>query len=674
MNRYESNQKGTSPALSALINEFAKMPQSAFDETRRKSLDIAPYAIVPSECFLMFPHSKGYINYDVQAITKNPTIRRMLSGMTIELRTYKCKCSDLWEGWNNFITRGRSGKVDLTIPYLDFVHNSHKHTALPYNPYHYMNIAPAVMFDNTQSFKSNQGIKDPAETRLVAGVSEDVYSATGLQGTSFALESSDAYTKGVSALPAVMYAKIAKEYQNSNLLQDNPNWYPENENHDLILPYDCTHASTASYDNPTRKFEDSITLPDGTTGSANEIQPTNDVKSYPWLNVLYYKQRKGNYFNTGSPFPDLIRGDVPTLDIIGAELESDVIDKVSGGSISSITASLNYGNDAYYDGTTSYGLFLGIEPNNNIFTAGARNTGNDRIQGTTTYRTGVLNALNKGKVNINQPTLTDPTYKIHSKVVNGLQISMNQWRKLATMTVFKERMARTDGSYNQMIEAQFKWNPKWHEHSVTYCGGSVQPIVFSEVVQTSEDGSSPLGTTAGRAVSSSYNEQIYVEADDYTIVMTVLTITPDDYYSQGLKREWTELLQSQQYFPILNNLAPQAILNKELFLSGDDSVDEDVLNYQELFSHFKSRQNEVSGLLALPIEKVGDTGAFIFNRLFEDTPQFNNKFVTGEFTDNENLCFASTEQAQFVISMVSQFKYIAPMPAVTQPSDMGISY
>lgn len=670
MNRYESNQKGTSPALSALINEFAKMPSSAFDETRRKSLDVAPFAIIPVECFLMFPHSKGYFNYDIQAITKNPTIRRMLSGMTLETRTYKCKCSDLWEGWNNFITRGRSGKVDLKIPYIDFIHNSHKHTALPYNPYHYLNIAPAVMFDNTQSFKSNQGIKDPAETREVAGVEENVYTETGLQGENFALESSNAYKKGVSALPAVMYTKIAKEYQNSNLLQDNPNWYPENENHDLILPYGCEHASTASYDNPTRKFEDSITLPDGTTGTANELQPTNDVKSYPWLNVLYYKQRKGNYFNTGSPFPDLIRGDVPTLDILGAELESDVIDKVSGGSLTNITATINSNNALSPANTQANKTIFLNDGDKQIMAA----YGTDSGVTDSTLRNSLKTAIEKIIVNVNQPTVTDPEYKIHSKVVKGLNISMNQWRKLATMTVFKERMARTDGSYNQMIEAQFKWNPKWHEHSVTYCGGSVQPIVFSEVVQTSEDGASPLGTTAGRAVSSSYNEQIYVDSDDYTIVMTVLTITPDDYYSQGLKREWTELLQSQQYFPILNNLQPQAILNKELFLSGDDSVDEDVLNYQELFAHFKSRQNEVSGMLALPISKVGETGAYIFNRLIENTPQFNNKFVTGEFTDNENLCFASTEQAQFILSIVSQFKYVGPIPAVTQPSDMGLSY
>lgn len=143
-------------------------------------------------------------------------------------------------------------------------------------------------------------------------------------------------------------------------------------------------------------------------------------------------------------------------------------------------------------------------------------------------------------------------------------------------------MARTDGSYNQMIQAQFQHNPNWHEHSVVYCGGSSQPIVFSEVVQTSEDNNSPLGTTGGRAVSSSGSKEIEVSADDYTIFMTVMTITPDDYYSQGIERMWSELTQSEQYFPILNNLEPQAIKNKELFLTGTDSDDDDIFNYQEL--------------------------------------------------------------------------------------------
>ncbi|MCR5422401.1 MAG: hypothetical protein K6E74_02070 [Bacilli bacterium] len=644
MDRYETNSKGTSPALSALINQFANMPRSAFDETRRKSLDAAPYAIIPIETFLMFPNSQAYLNYDVTAITKNPTIKRMLSGMSVELRTYKCKCSDLWEGWNNFITRGRSGKLNLQIPNVNFIHNG-KYTTVPFNPAHYLNIAPATHYAKNQSFEDNQGFLDPTDT-----TKNDV---TGLQGLSFDLSASSAYKDGINALPFVMYAKIGKEYQNSNLLQNNPNWYPENENHDLILPYNATTVSNASYDAPTVKFGDTVTLPDGTTATANEVQPEATGKSYPWLNVLYYRQRKGNYFNTGSPFPDLLRGDIPTLNVI--------------------SANINFDNAlATIPNNTLYGKLLGLDSNNKLFSTGRiqnSNTGFD----TTSDSVNAINLIE----NSNYWTNTDRAKlleTLNNATISGINFSMNQWRRLATLTVFRERMARTDGSYNQMIQAQFQHNPNWHEHSVTYCGGSSQPIVFSEVVQQSADASSPLGTTAGRAVTSSYNNQITINADDFTIFMTVMTITPDDYYSQGLDRMWTELTQSEQYFPILNNLEPQAILNKELFLTGTDSDDNDVFNYQELFSHFKSRQNQVSGLMALPISKVGDTGAYIFNRILSAKPEFNNAFVTGKFTDNENLAFASTEQAQFAFSIVSQMKYVAPIPAVTQPSDMGISY
>ena len=655
MDRYETNSKGIAPALSELLNKFANMPQSAFDESRVKIMDAAPYGIFPVECFLMFPNSDMYVTYGVDCISRNPTIKRMLSSMSIEMRTYVCKCSDLWEGWNNFITKGRSGKLNLTIPTLDFIHASGKHTALPYNPYHLLNISPAVDFAINQSFEKNQGVQDPTETD---SNSDPVFDSTGLEGSSFSISTSLAYNSGQSALPAVMYAKIAKEYQNANLLQDNPYWYPENENHDLILPYNCTHAANASYDDPTIKFGDTETI-SGVSITHDTLQPSNDLKSLPWLNVLYYRQRKGNYYNTGSPFPDLLRGDIPTLDIVGAELNSDQITKLTSTSIGVGTSMDETSGSTYtHIGLASTGKFLfGNVGSNNVI-----NSNNP-----SGYKPQYADALSK-------LAITDPTYKISDKTVKGLNISMNQWRRLAALTVFRERMARTDGSYNQMIESQFMHNPKWHEHSVKYCGGHYQPLVFSEVVQNSADGATPLGTTAGRIVSSNGSDSVTIHADDYSIMMTVLTITPDDFYSQGIDRMWSELTQAEQYFPILNNLEPQAIKNKELFLTGTDSDDEDILNYQELFSHFKSRQNQVTGLCSLPVSKVGDVGCYVFNRLLNAKPEFNNNFVTGKFTDNENLCFASTEQAQFILRIQSMMKYVAPIPAVTMPSDMGLSY
>ena len=224
MDRYETNSKGTSPALSALLNKFASMPRSSFDETRTKDLDIAPYAIVPIECFPMLPNSEAYLQYDVQAITKNPMIKRMFSNATIELRTYYCRNSDLWEGWNNFVTKGRSGKLNMRIPTLNFLHTGTdtkvRTTSFPYSPYHYMNISPAVKFDKTQSFELNRGIREQTRTETIEGETVEFIDDTGLLGSSFSIATSKAYNEGQSALPAVMYTKIAKEYQNPNLFQD----------------------------------------------------------------------------------------------------------------------------------------------------------------------------------------------------------------------------------------------------------------------------------------------------------------------------------------------------------------------------------------------------------------------------------------------------------------------
>ena len=140
-----------------LINEFNKMPRGAFDETRRKSFDIGLYDIVPIECWEMLPNSEAYLQYDIQMLTKNPTIKRVLSSMKAELRVYKCNYNDLWNGWNNFITKGRSGKVSKSIPSIDWSLGRNGYTtSLPYNPAFYLNIAPAVYASKDNIFAKEE--------------------------------------------------------------------------------------------------------------------------------------------------------------------------------------------------------------------------------------------------------------------------------------------------------------------------------------------------------------------------------------------------------------------------------------------------------------------------------------------------------------------------------------
>lgn len=628
-NRYDTNTQNTSKFMQDLINEYNQMPRGSFDLTRRKTFDIGLYDIVPIECWEMLPNSEVYIQYDIQMLTKNPTIKRILSSMKAELRVYKCNYNDLWNGWNNFITKGRSGKVSKSIPSIDWSLGRNGYsTSLPYNPAFYLNLAPAVYASKTDIFakehnKSLQNINDLQPSGLTGNITNINESLK------------------ISALPFVMYNKIAKKYQSPNLLQDNPYWYPENEDHDQYLPYDCPDlVTTSDYYNPNPAANENSTF------TPNVQKDTEgNYTSKPWLNVLWKAQRKGDYFNTGSPFPDLIRGDTPTLSLLEA-------------SLTPITANLDISNvldtDLYPISQPSFLAFNSTALKFNVTNADGRPQDNQRQQ--------FVDALKQANIQVSQPTL------------KGLQFSMRQWRQLATMTVMRERMALTDGSYNELIKSMFGHNPQWHDHDVVYCGGESQPIVFSEVINTASSEGNPLGEMAGRGFTSQQGQTIHVTSDDFGMFMTVLVITGDDVYSQGLDRMFSRLQNSEQYFPILNNLSPDATLNKELYVSGDNAKDNDVFNYQERFAYYKSRRNQVSGLMALPISKVGDVGAYLQNRLFSDTPKFNQEFSYGELTDNEKLLFTSTNQAEFVAVVGSQMKYIAPIPEDSRPSDMGISY
>lgn len=647
--RYGTNSQNTSKYMTDLLNEFNKMPRGVFNETRRKIFDVSPYAIVPVEVFEMLPNSEAYLSYDVQMISKNPTVKRILSSMNVELRTYQLDYNDSWEGWNNFITKGRTGKVTKSIPYVDYSLGSNDvTTSLPYNPAFYMSLSPSVFLarnDNGEKYTQeyNEQIKPVANLQ-----------DSGLTGISTlsSLKASTAMRQ--SALPFVMYNKVCKKYQSPNLLQDNPHWYPENENHDMILPYNATGAVTTSdYDNPTKAFVSGTSIVDPSA----QVSGSNTYESYPWLNCLQYSQRKGDMFNTGSPFPDLIRGDMPTLEVLNANVD--------------------FTNTLVAESTTSKGIsqFIGLayggrEGLRGIFAS--NHTYNSDSTGDYSFSnsSGAENKLSPKPNTSNSDLLS----VLNKATVKGIEFSMRQWRYLATMTVMKERMALTDGSYNELIKAMFGHNPRWHNHDVRYCGGSRQSIVFSEVVNQTESATAPLGATGGRAVSATQNHQIHVKSDDFGMFMTVLVITPDEYYSQGVDKMFSRLENAEQYFPILNNLSPDSTLNKELFVSGTNATDDDVFNYQERFAYYKSRRNQVSGLMALPISKVGDIGAYLQNRLFASTPDFNFEFNLGKLTDNEKAIFASTNQAQFCCCIGSNMRYIAPIPEDSRPSDMGISY
>ena len=153
--------------------------------------------------------------------------------------------------------------------------------------------------------------------------------------------------------------------------------------------------------------------------------------------------------------------------------------------------------------------------------------------------------------------------------------------------------------------------------------------------------------------------------------MTVMMIVPETIYVNGIDRKETALTMEEQYFPIMNNLSAEGVLNRELYVSGTENTDNDVWGWAERFSEYKSRQNKVCGLSQLPATISAYDSALVMARRFSQTPQLNANFVTGVPQNYSLDTFASTDEPPFDFAIRCDNVVTYPMPYVTIPGGLS---
>lgn len=216
-----------------------------------------------------------------------------------------------------------------------------------------------------------------------------------------------------------------------------------------------------------------------------------------------------------------------------------------------------------------------------------------------------------------------------SASILDLGFTANQLRSLIAMSVWQERNARVDGSYNRMIFQHWLSNPHSEEHTPVYIGGTVDYLNFSTVIQNSQSTSdSPLGSTAGFG-SSAGNGSVTARFNcpDHGYIMGVMIIKPETIYQQGIERCLTEITFDDFAQPEFQGLSPEAILNKELYVTGQSGTDDDMFAYQERYTYLKVRQNVNRGLMQCKPDKDLLFSAYTQARWFSSVPKFSYQFL-----------------------------------------------
>lgn len=610
-----------------------KPNRSKFDLSRITNFSIDTGMIAPFDCFPTLPGD--IVNLDVEmALDTLPLVQSSLTNYKVTVHWYYMKSRDLWKGFKTFITKGRTGNVNLTIPKVDLyrpINNTeeklHCVASADENSYLTGDYYPL----GQHSLGSFLGVPSfiSGEYNLVKNGSKysgnirkaylpHTFMATGQMnmGENAWRWYNDATKTGfgnyhlVNALPFMMYQSIVKNnYVNQNLLQDNTALFPEEGDDDWLLPYTIEN-NECNYVSGKYKLDSDDVVNYSGVYSSDETEVD--------LRLLRYAMFDDDYFTTGLPW--LQRGNADSL-----SFEVDM----SSIPFNAITTGLSDG-----DGVTRSDVkFIDgrpwnratIEPNGQTdFYAKSDDIayGDDDVEYTGNFLTSFTNSAELLKKLKFQTSVT-----AQGKI--GSTLNANMLRNLLAMSVWQERNARVDGSYNRMIFQHWSQNPHSEEHKPVYIGGTASYMNFSTVLQQSQTtDDSALGSTAGFGQSSGRSSIGSFRCDDYGYIMGVMIIKPNTTYQQGVER----FLSCENVFddfvqPEFEGLSPQPILNKELYATSNEAVGDDLFCYQERNTSYKVRQNVNKGLFQCKPDKDILFGAFTQARWFDSMPKFSYQFV-----------------------------------------------
>lgn len=209
--------------------------------------------------------------------------------------------------------------------------------------------------------------------------------------------------------------------------------------------------------------------------------------------------------------------------------------------------------------------------------------------------------------------------------IEGVSTTINDFRRAERLQRWFENSARGGVRPNEATLAHFGVRtPDATLDRSEFLGGSMQPIVVSEVAQTSETTqASPQGTLAGKGTSykSARLFKHYFTEHGFVFVFASALIRPA--YWQGVPKVFSRMQRDEYYWPEFALLGEEPVFDKELFVDGNTTED-GVFGYVPRYADYKSAVPECHGDFRSSLD------FWINPRKFANQPQLNEEFIFGD--------------------------------------------
>jgi hypothetical protein len=255
--------------------------------------------------------------------------------------------------------------------------------------------------------------------------------------------------------------------------------------------------------------------------------------------------------------------------------------------------------------------------------------------------------------------------------VSGL-FNVEDLRLTMQLQHFFERSARGGVRYTEFLKSHHGVSPRDDRlDRPEYIGGTKAPVIFSEVLKTSQEAASadtdPQGHLAGHGLSASREYAAKYHVQEFGVIMGLLSVMPRTAYMQGVDRQWKRRSRYEYAFPEFMHLTEQAVYEEEIMLHESSAgTNTDIFGYQGRYDEYRQRRSTIHGNLRDTL-KIWHL-ARVFSTTVSERPILTGQFVsTADVRDD---IYSVQSDPGFIVNIGNIIKAVRPMPVMSEPGLM----
>lgn len=290
-------------------------------------------------------------------------------------------------------------------------------------------------------------------------------------------------------------------------------------------------------------------------------------------------------------------------------------------------------------------------------------------QMSTTTISGTPGALSIGDATTYN-ALIDPNGTMVADLSEATAATINLFRQAMMVQSLLELDARGGTRYVELIKAHFNViSPDYRLQRPEFLSGGSTPIQQHPVAQTSETGTSPLGTLAAYSTASNMGSNIGFSKSftEHGYIIGMCQARGDITYQQGLQKMWSRRTRYDFFWPKFQELGEQTVLNKEIYAQGT-SADDLPFGYQERYADYRYKPSEIKGQFRSNFATSLDVWHLAED--FATLPALNSTFIQSN-TPIERSLVVTGDYPHILMDMWFDYKHARPIMTYGVPATLG---